>query len=101
MCVCVCLRVCVSACVRACVRALLHARIQAFEANPGKGMMVEYPHLPGGIVTTVLPEHFRVDVSDAERDRMMDTTRMYSKVQEQYGSGGMVVVMVVVYLWCI
>eukprot|EP00752_Nemacystus_decipiens_P004236 g3869.t1 len=54
--------------------------INAFEANPGKGMMVEYPHLPDGIVTTVLPEHFKVDVPDADRERMMATTRMYSKV---------------------
>lgn len=60
--------------------SLLRARIQAFDANPGKGMMVEYPHLPDGIVTTVLPQHFRVDVSDAEKDRMMATTQMYSKV---------------------
>ncbi|CAM9096981.1 unnamed protein product [Pylaiella littoralis] len=54
--------------------------IKAFEANPGKGMMVEYTHLPDGIVTTVLPEHYEVEVSPAEKDRMMDTTRRYSKV---------------------
>lgn len=42
--------------------------------------MVEYPHLPDGIVTTVLPEHFNVQVSPFERERMMNTTRMYSKV---------------------
>jgi len=53
---------------------------KAFEANPGKGMMVEYPHLPEGIVTTVLPDHYRVKVSQEEKERMMQTTRMYSKV---------------------
>ena len=42
--------------------------------------MVEYPHLPDGIVTTVLPEHFKVKVSEADSEQMMATTRMYSKV---------------------
>ncbi|CAM9608365.1 unnamed protein product [Ectocarpus sp. 12 AP-2014] len=54
--------------------------IHAFEENPGKGMMVEYPHLPHGIVSTVLPDHYGVTVSEAERERMMSTTQMYSKV---------------------
>lgn len=58
-----------------------HLSRQAFEENPGKGMMVEYPHLPDGIVTTVLPEHYGVTVSEAERERMMSTTQMYSKVR--------------------
>lgn len=69
----------VRVCVLACVRCGAHP--QAFEASPGKGMMVEYPHLPNGIVTTVLPDHFKVEVSDSEKDRMMATTRMYSKVR--------------------
>ncbi|CAM9674518.1 unnamed protein product [Scytosiphon promiscuus] len=60
--------------------------INAFEANPGKGMMVEYPHLPDGIVTTVLPMHYKVTVSSMDRQRMMDTTKMYSKVAS-FGKG--------------
>ncbi|CAN0198873.1 unnamed protein product, partial [Ectocarpus sp. 8 AP-2014] len=60
--------------------------IHAFEANPGKGMMVEYPHLPNGIVSTVLPDHYGVTVSEAERERMMSTTQMYSKVAS-FGKG--------------
>lgn len=43
-------------------------------------MMVEYTHLPDGIVTTVLPEHYHVEVSSTERERMMETTQRYSKV---------------------
>lgn len=43
-------------------------------------MMVEYPHLPEGIVTTVLPNHFHVHVSEEEHEVMMDSTRRYSKV---------------------
>eukprot|EP00904_Undaria_pinnatifida_P014159 jgi/Undpi1/9874/HiC_scaffold_28.g12328.m1 len=54
--------------------------IQAFEANPGRGMMVEYPSIPGGIVDTVLPNHYQVEVSSWESERMMNATRTYSKV---------------------
>lgn len=54
---------------------------QAYEANPEAGMMVEYPHLPEGIVDMVLPEHFKVEVSPYEHQRMMNSTKMYSKVR--------------------
>ena len=53
---------------------------QAFEANPGKGMMVEYPSIPVGIVDTVLPSHYQVEVTPWENERMMNATLTYSKV---------------------
>lgn len=43
-------------------------------------MMVEYPNLPDGIVETVLPQHFQVEVSSADYEQMMTTTQKYSKV---------------------
>lgn len=54
--------------------------INAFEAHPETGMMVEYPNLPDGIVETVLPQHFQVEVSSADYEQMMTTTQKYSKV---------------------
>lgn len=53
---------------------------QAFEANPEKGMMVEYPSIPLGIVDTVLPNHYQVEVTPWESERMMNATQTYSKV---------------------
>lgn len=55
--------------------------IEAFEAHPGTGMMVEYTHIPQGIVDTVLPHHFNVDVSPLEHEKMMSATQKYSKVR--------------------
>lgn len=54
--------------------------VQAFEAHPDTGMMVEYPHLPNGILDTVLPQHFNVDVSIEDYENMMETSQKYSKV---------------------
>lgn len=54
--------------------------IQAFEKNPEKGMMVEYPSIPVGIVETVLPNHYQVEVTPWESERMMNATQTYSKV---------------------
>lgn len=55
--------------------------IQAFESHPGTGMMVEYTHIPEGIVDTVMPHHFKVDVSAVEHEKMMSATQKYSKVR--------------------
>ena len=55
--------------------------IDAFETHPGSGMMVEYTHIPEGIVDTVLPHHFKVDVSPMEHEKMMAATQKYSKVR--------------------
>lgn len=43
-------------------------------------MMVEYTHLPDSILTTVMPEHFGVDLSVEEGSEMMSGTERYSKV---------------------
>lgn len=48
--------------------------------------MVEYPHLPDGIMT-VLPDHYGVTVSEAEKERMMSTSQMYSKVRTRRATG--------------
>ncbi|CAM9427536.1 unnamed protein product [Ascophyllum nodosum] len=59
---------------------LCRKAIQAYEARPDNAMMVEYPHIPEAIFETVLPQHFRVDVPPQDHERMMNTTRVYSKV---------------------
>ncbi|CAM9681193.1 unnamed protein product, partial [Phaeothamnion confervicola] len=54
--------------------------IEASARSPGMGMMVEYVHLPNVLADVVLPSHFHVTLTEAERAALMAPAAKYSKV---------------------